>query len=688
MNPRIQPASLKWDEMGTPISTQFDDPYFSKEDGLAESIYVFLQANKLAERFASLPENGSFVIAETGFGTGLNFLLSWRCFLQNAPKSATLRYISVEGFPLRIEDLRKSLNQWPELKGFSEQLTHHYPVLVPGHHWRCFPTGDERNGRIGLQLIFDQLEPALKSLHPKITHHNFDQAIPAVDAWFLDGFAPAKNPEMWEQIIYPSIARLSKDNTSLASFTAAGSVRRSLAEWGFEVEKVGGFGRKREMITANFAPDWQPEKEQIRAHADKSAQTWHLPPQTSLLDQKQDKPQKISIIGAGIAGLCLAKSLAERGIEVTIYDRHKDPAQAASGNAQVAIFGRLSPDQGDLEDFVMHSLSYAADFYKPYWQKVGDNCGLLQLARNEKEKQRMQLLVELLPNNNGLVEYLESAQSAEYCGLQLKEDGLWFPNSGWISPPKLAQEILQHPLIRFKGGLELSVREEFGKWLITDQDQDFQESCESLVICTGAEVLNAGQFDWLPIKPVAGQVELVTTNESTQALKAIISQTTSICPSNEGVHCLGGSYRLGETSLENRKTDFESNINKINSMLDISNNSDEIKNSDLTRSRVSVRATTPDYLPICGAAPGIEQLNVDFEPLSRDAKTPINKTAPSQKGLFLNLGFGSRGYAYAPLCAEHLASIICDDRSPLPNHLQRAIHPARFPIRNIIRGKN
>jgi len=247
MNPRIQPASLKWDEMGTPISTQFDDPYFSKEDGLAESIYVFLQANKLAERFASLPENGSFVIAETGFGTGLNFLLSWRCFLQNAPKSATLRYISVEGFPLRIEDLRKSLDQWPELEGFSEQLIHHYPVLVPGHHWRSFPTGDERNGRIGLQLIFDQLEPALKSLHPKITHHNFDQAIPAVDAWFLDGFSPSKNPELWEPNLLKNVAIKTKKNGTFATYTAAGAVRRNLSNSGFLVEKVTGFGRKRHM---------------------------------------------------------------------------------------------------------------------------------------------------------------------------------------------------------------------------------------------------------------------------------------------------------------------------------------------------------------------------------------------------------------------------------------------------------
>ena len=242
MNKRIQPASVDWDKNGTPISQQFDDPYFSKGEGLAESTYVFLETNNLAERFAALEEDQHFVIAETGFGTGLNFLLTWRCFLQHAPKSARLRYISVEGYPLRPEDLSKSLEQWPQLGDLADRLKDQYPVLTPGHHWRLF------DGRIGLQLLFDQMVPALQSLHPKITHHNFEQPVPSVDAWFLDGFAPAKNPDMWQDSVYTSMARLSNKNTTAASFTAAGSVRRSLQSWGFEVEKVTGFGRKREMI--------------------------------------------------------------------------------------------------------------------------------------------------------------------------------------------------------------------------------------------------------------------------------------------------------------------------------------------------------------------------------------------------------------------------------------------------------
>lgn len=674
MRLRIKPASLSWDTDGTPTSSYFDDPYFSRGQGIAESSYVFLQANQLAQRFAALKDGDSFVIAETGFGTGLNFLLTWRCFEDFAPKTARLIYISVEGYPLLPADLKRSLHQWPELQSQAEELLAKYPVLVPGHHSRLF------DGRVKLQLIFDQLEPALKSLHPQITHHNFEQPLHQVDTWFLDGFAPAKNPEMWQESLYPSIARLSGVGTTLSSFTAAGSVRRSLKEWGFQVEKLPGFGKKREMISAEFDASWQPEIAQIRAYADKGAQSWHLP------ELEKTTPKQVIILGAGVAGLCLAQSLAQRGIKVRIYDRHPDPASGASGNPQVAIFGRLSPDKGDLEDFVLQALAHCADYYTPFWESgAGKNTGLVQLARSEKELEKMQRLIELLPGNNGLVEYIEFRQSQEYTGVSLKTDGLYFPKSGWISPPLFAKQILEHDLIEFKGGLDLKPDYKDGRWQLLDRQGNLIDSCETLVLSSGAEVLENPQFEWLPIKPVAGQVNLIPASEKTSDLKTILSKTTSICPATDGQHCFGGSYRLGETVLDIRQNDSESNLNKIKEILDITDSG--FDQALEIKARTGVRATTPDYLPICGPAPDIQHLKRDFEPLSRDAKTPIKKSAPEQKGLYLNVGYGSRGYAYAPLCAEHLASLICGDPSPLPNHLQRAIHPARFPIRDIIRGR-
>ena len=674
MKKKIEPATISWDKNGTPVSSQFDDPYFSRDDGLAESTQVFLDTNRLAERFAALKEDENFVVAETGFGTGLNFLLTWRCFQEHAPNTARLTYISIEGYPLRPDDLHKCLEHWPELKGLSAELQQRYPVLVPGHHCRLFA------GRVGLHLIFDQIEPALQSLHPKITHHNFSQKIQGVDAWFLDGFAPAKNSEMWQDSIYPSIARLSHAGTTLSSFTSVGAVRRNLQDWGFKIDKLPGFGRKREMISGLFQPDWQPGIEHIRAHADKGAQTWHLPEVTNIAV----KPNEISILGAGIAGLCLAKSLAQRGIPVKIYDRHPKALAGASGNPQVAIFGRLSPDNGDLEDFVMHALAYSADFYRESWQKgSGTRCGLLQLARSAKEQEKMQRLIDQLPSDNGLVDYVNAAKSLEYCGLSLADDGLWFQQSGWISPPEFANQILENPLIEFSGDLDLKPRYEAGHWQLVTPNGRVHCETTTLVVCSGAETLENELFGWIPIKPVAGQINLAPCTPETQNLSAILSKSTALLPANNHIHSLGGTYRLGETGLDIRQDDTEYNINNINEMINISK---VIYTTDLA-ARTGVRATTPDYLPLCGPAPDVTQLNQDFAALAKDAKTATNKSATAHQGLYLNVGFGSRGYAYAPLCAEHLAAQICGDISPLPNHLQRAVHPARFPIRDIIRGK-
>lgn len=677
MKSKIEPASVNWDENGTPFSTQFDDPYFSREDGLAESIQVFLETNRLPQRFADLSEGENFVIAETGFGTGLNFLLTWRCFKEYAPASARLNYISVEGYPLRPEDLHKCLNQWPELSEFSAELEARYPVLVPGHHWRLF------EGRIGLQLIYDQLTPALQSLHPQISHHNWNAPLVGVDAWYLDGFAPAKNPDMWQDSIYPSIARLSHAGTSLSSFTAAGAVRRNLQDWGFEVEKMPGFGQKREMISAQFEQEWSPSKEQIRAHTGKNSQSWHLP---QLIKKEPNKPQpeQVSILGAGIAGLYTAKALAARGIKVTIFDKRPKPLQGASGNPQAAIFGRLSPDSGDLEDFVMQCLAHSADFYKEYWQSnCGENTGLLQISRNDSELEKMHKIINILPTNNGLVGFIKANNSKEICGIELDTDGLWFPHSGWVSPPELAESVLNSDLIEFRGNMAVNPLFKDGSWLLLDQDGTEVHRCKSLIICNGAESLEGDLLDWLPIKPVAGQVNLTKANKETSKLTAIISKTTSIAPATADTHSLGGTYRLGETSLDVREADTDKNLANVNEFLALKS---PITASEI-ESRVGVRATTPDYLPICGAATDIDKLKVDFEPLSRDAKWPLSLQAPALEGLYLNLGYGSRGYAYAPLCAEHLSSIICGVSSPLPNHLQRAVHPARFPIRNIIRGR-
>jgi tRNA 5-methylaminomethyl-2-thiouridine biosynthesis bifunctional protein len=223
-------ARLTWDN-NLPHSVQFDDKYFCQENGYEEAKYVFCGGNDLTERFAKL-DSKPFVIGETGFGTGLNFLSAWQLFDQCAPQDAQLHFISLDQFPLSPDDLKRSLSVWPELKAYTEQLCAEYAQI-------SLTQPDISFGRVKLTLIFDHVLPALDRMF---------QNKYRMDAWFLDGFDPAKNQDMWSQDVFDRVAKLSESGTTAATFTSAGFVRRGLQASGFTMERAKGFGRKRHML--------------------------------------------------------------------------------------------------------------------------------------------------------------------------------------------------------------------------------------------------------------------------------------------------------------------------------------------------------------------------------------------------------------------------------------------------------
>lgn len=219
-------------DKGAPRSKEFDDVYFSALDGLAETRHVFLQSNYLP---AAWLDKKNFVICETGFGTGLNFLAAWKLFQETGNTCQHLHFISFEKFPLTAEQIDEYLEPWrDEFPDLLDALVQAYPLLMPGFHRIDF---DER---VSLTLIFDDVNEAIPRLDAN------------VDCWFLDGFRPASNPDMWSETLFTHMARLSRDGARFATFTAAGFVKRGLKEAGFEVEKIKGFGRKREMLVGRY----------------------------------------------------------------------------------------------------------------------------------------------------------------------------------------------------------------------------------------------------------------------------------------------------------------------------------------------------------------------------------------------------------------------------------------------------
>ena len=223
------PAKLEWRD-GQPYASAFQDVYFSSDNGLLETDYVFLQGNALQSRWQTL-NTPHFTIAETGFGTGLNFLSAIKLWLEVAPATAMLHYISTEKHPLSLQDLTSALALWPTLAEFSDHLLENYEKLLQGNQ-----ALDLFQNRVCLSLLVGDATTQLRQIHG------------AVDAWFLDGFSPAKNPDMWQTELFQQIVRLSAVGSTFATFTSAGHVRRNLAAAGFNTQKRAGFGKKREML--------------------------------------------------------------------------------------------------------------------------------------------------------------------------------------------------------------------------------------------------------------------------------------------------------------------------------------------------------------------------------------------------------------------------------------------------------
>ena len=236
-NNNLKIAQIDWQERGTPVSRDFDDIYFSQENGLEETRYVFLEGNNLPERFKTHTQT-TFTVAETGFGTGLNFLTlwhAWKQYRQHTSASSRLHFISFEKYPLQFDDLVKSHQFWPILHTYASQLQTAWPQPTAGKHQLIF-----NEAHIQLDLWFGDVNTYL----PQIDS--------TVDAWFLDGFAPSKNPTMWQESLFKHMASFSQPGSTFATFTAAGFVRRGLSNAGFMVMKQKGFGRKREMLKGIF----------------------------------------------------------------------------------------------------------------------------------------------------------------------------------------------------------------------------------------------------------------------------------------------------------------------------------------------------------------------------------------------------------------------------------------------------
>jgi len=657
----INKAELDW-HGALPFSKRYDDVYHSSDGGINQALHVFIDGNDLIKRWQlfSNDKPQTFTIAETGFGIGLNFLVSWSLWEQYAPKSCQLHFISCEKHPLSLTDLTKGLAFWPQLAIQAQQLIASYPVLTPGYHHLSFC-----EGRVTLTLMlgdalecYEQLlicgEPSLE----KQLRTTF------VDAWFLDGFAPSKNKSMWSDALIKIIAMLSKEHTTLATYTAAGSVKTNLNQNGFAVEKRKGFGQKRHMICAYF----------VQGSKQKTAKR-HTPWHVSIPEKHSSK--SAVILGAGLAGCFTAYALNKRGWNVTLIDELGQVGKSGSANQQAVLFPKLSAYHSPLTQFMLAAFLYATQVYQRILKqtKIGELCGSLLLAYSDKEKLAQSSLHSWLAHYPELGSLVDTQQASDLAGFLLDKPGLYIPLSGWINSPELCQFLVNREGISLVTNSSVNHLVFDKRWIVNNLE------AEVLILANGYKINSFKETEHLPVKPIRGQMTAILSTEQSARLKLPLCGDGHVLPSLNGMHQLGATYELKTAESQIKSHDDQINLAKLRQLVPEILWSEEVKNH-----WAGVRASTPDYLPLVGKIAMAEQFMQQFASLETNAKRWIAQAGPYYPGLYACAGFGSRGLTTIPLCAEWLASMINNEIGCLPRNLQQALSPARFLRKNIIRG--
>jgi tRNA 5-methylaminomethyl-2-thiouridine biosynthesis bifunctional protein len=658
----LQPASLVW--APEPHSTTYDDVYFSRDNGRAESEHVFLAGNDLPQRLPQHPLP-HFAIGETGFGTGLNFLLTWQAWRAARGQVPDLHYLSFEKHPLHRTDLARALALWPDLEDLAVSLLNAYPGPVPGQHRLLL---DE--GRVRLDLWFEDAAEALGELASR------EEAL--VDAWYLDGFAPDRNRDMWSPDVLWATAALSRPGATIATFTVAGHVRRALEEAGFRVNKVPGYGRKRECLRGTLERTGA-----VRAASDNHPH-WDIPATGG------QRPRSVIVLGAGLAGCTVAAALARRGMAVAVLEQRK-LGGAVGDIDQGIIFTRLSRRHSSLSDFALQSFLFATGFYSDLFASGrltgpgdGELCGSFQQSDNSED---LAELAEALTGLEDIARVLDARQASDLLGIEQPSAGFWFPRSGWLHPTAVCRALLDHPGIRLEQGCgELTLEAADGQWRALQVD-DIVAEADCAVAAPGPGAVTLKPFTWLPVQTIRGQVTRLPADGRLEGLRAALCHEGYVAPAREGLFCVGATFEVGGVEPMLRDADHRQNLDKLAEAVPSCRSQLEAVDTDALGGAVGFRCASPDYLPMVGPAPDLPAFLKTFAPLRKNARYAAAGRGCYLPGLYLSTAHGSRGLTSAPLAAELLASMICHEPPPLSASLCRALAPARFIIRDLIRNR-
>ena len=647
---------LDWSEDEQPFSAKFGDVYFSTFGGLEESTYVFINGIDAPKCWE---DKDSFVIGEIGFGVGLNFLNTWHQWRSTAPKHSQLYYVSIEGYPVQKEDIVRAIARFPVLQNGMLELTQKLPPIHHGFHSIHLD-----QNRVHLLLILGPVQAMLSSL------------IANIDAWYLDGFAPKKNPVMWSSQVIKEIARLSHAGTKFSTFTASGAVRRDLESFGFKVDKRPGFGNKRECLYGAFSGN--------------TSDTGLLP--YFELMPPLSRFSRVAIIGGGIAGAALAKALKGKCSKLTIYEQNKGEALEASGNPLALVQPKLSDPRVCFSRFQTDAyLKAIRNFEEIEGAFVGER-GMISFGRDNYFLDRSIKWVEerILPKEFAL--RLDASDINDISGVNINSEGIFHSQGGSINPKIVCKELLSSTECRFNVRVA-DLRQEEGEWLLLSKNNIELGRADAVILANGINICESNKWSESHISAKRGQISFVRPTEASYALKRPISYggyATPILKRNSGAfHILGSTYDEAQLHKESwRKIKRASGVKNLGLLSKREIGLETIFGKNIIGGRSAIRSTTSDRFPIVGSLFSDHQFRIAYDGVQYGKKNNFYKKASTinrLKGIFVFGGFGSNGFTLAMHTAELLVAQMFGHPVPADRRIIEGSNPSRFIIRKMKR---
>ncbi len=675
----IRPARIAFGVApdAAPRSLDFGADYPTAEAGLARARQINLHGTALPMRWAG---RAHFVVLETDFGLGHNFLATWQAWRDDPARCARLCVVAIASRPPSAADLARAHAVSP-VAAWAHQvalLVAAWPALTPNVHALDF-----EGGAVQLLLALGDVALLLPALHLQ------------ADAIFLDGFAPAYNPAAWQPRVLKALGRKAAVGAQLASWCATAELQHDLSSAGFAVRPASAADGPGGFTLAYWAPRdgsrgralTGPVPVPVPGHPPAYRASVPSPYPTSF--PTAYRPQTAVVVGAGVAGAAAAQALARMGVSVTVLDRRSAPAQEASGNPAGLFHGTVNGDDGTYARLFRAAALQAARSYGEaigHDPQMGALNGLLRLSLGDGGATPLQATLDRLGLPTDWVQALDAAAASARAAAPLPAPAWLYPGGGWLAPARWVRHVLAQANVRFQGNADAAdISFEDGRWTVWDAAQRPLSTARVLVLASAAStprLLQAWSADPWPLAATRGQVthsaNVAAGREAATPLRCAVAGDGYAIPLHDGSLLFGATRETAtvaemlaapDISDDTTAAAHQHNLERLQRLTGLQAPADLAA----LQGRSGWRLHTDDRLPVAGAMP--------LRDLPTGQRRDQARLLPRVEGLFVLTALGARGLTLAPLLGRLVAAQATGTPWPLEQDLADAVDPARWRVR-------